>query len=151
MTDTFTSNLADTWISLWNGDLTVTSRILSPQFVSHAAPLTGGASTDSEGREAFEAWVRGAHEALRDLRFSIERGPFRDGDMVIIRWRADATYPGGIPGASAEPGTSVGFFGADLLRLDGEGRIVEYWVHSDSLWFVQQLGLSELPSLEAAS
>ena len=47
MTDQRTHDLANTWAALWDGDLTQTPRIIAADFVSHAAPLTGGPAGDS--------------------------------------------------------------------------------------------------------
>jgi hypothetical protein len=151
MTDHATHELVRDWIGLWNGDLTQTPRIIAPEFVSHAAPLTGGPAGDSTGRDLLDTWVGGIHQALEGLRFVMEIGPFRDGDVIVLRWRADGAYRGGFPGATAEAGTPVRFFGTDTLRLDADGRIAEYWANADSLWFVQQLGLREVPALGEAA
>lgn len=144
MDEKATHDLANAWAALWDGDLTQTSRIISPEFVSHSAALTGGPAEDSSGRDLLDGWVSGIHQVLHDLRFSIGLGSFRDGDIVVIRWQAAGTYRGGYPGA----GTPIRFFGTDTLRLDTTGKIVEYWANADSLWFVQQLGVHEVPALQ---
>jgi SnoaL-like polyketide cyclase len=149
MTDQ-THDLANAWAALWDGDLTQTPRIIAADFVSHAAPLTGGPAGDSYGRDVLNTWVSGIHQVLDDLHFLIELGPFRDGDIVVVRWRADGSYRGGYPGATAQAGTPVRFFGTDTLRLDASGLIVEYWANADSLWFVQQLGVQVVPALHSA-
>lgn len=151
MNENATHDLANAWAALWDGDLTQTPRIISPEFVSHSAALTGGPAADSSGRDLLDGWVSGIHQVLQDLHFSIELGPFRDGDIVVIRWQADGTYRGGYPGATAGAGTPIRFFGTDTLRLDTTGRIVEYWANADSLWFVQQLGVHEVPALQNAA
>lgn len=150
MAEAATKDVVNAWIALWDGDLAQIPRVVSPDFVAHTAPLTGGAPVDIQGHDGLHAWVAGAHQALPGLHYTLQRDPLRDGDMVVTHWLAEATYPGGIPGASAEPGTPVRFYGLDMLRLNDDDRIVEYWVHPDSLWFMQQLGLRELPPLEAA-
>jgi SnoaL-like polyketide cyclase len=149
MTDQ-THDLANAWAALWDGDLTQTPRIIAADFVSHAAPLTGGPTGDSYGRDGLNTWVSGIHQVLDDLHFVIELGPFRDGDIVVVRWRADGSYRGGYPDATAQAGTPVRFFGTDTLRLDASGLIVEYWANADSLWFVQQLGVQVVPALPGA-
>lgn len=136
MPDQRTTSLVDDWVALWNGDLALADRIVGEPFVSHAAPITGGPAGDASGRASLREWVGGIHEAVRDLVFTIDVGPIREGDLVAVRWRADGVT------ALARP---VRFFGTDTLRLQG-GRIVEYWGNADSLWFVQQLGAVAVPS-----
>jgi hypothetical protein len=53
-----------------------------------------------------------------------------------------------LPGASTSTvGRKVTFTGTDTLRIVN-GKIAEYWANADSLLFVQQLGLSEVPAAE---
>ena len=59
--------------------------------------------------------------------------------MVAARWSARGIYSGGIPGATAAPGTLVEFGGIDLMRVE-DGRFAEYWVSSDGLALMAQLG-----------
>lgn len=69
---------------------------------------------------------------------------------MIVRWRADGTYTGALPGTDpAAAGRQVSFYGTDTLRLEG-GLIAEYWANADSLWFVQQLGADRVPALAPA-
>ena len=60
--------------------------------------------------------------------------------MIAERWLASGTYQGGFPGAKAVPGTSLKFAGADFLRVEN-GKIVEYWLSSDQLDLIKQLGM----------
>ena len=140
--ETSTHQIVNDWVTLWNGDLSITDRIIAADFASHAAPLTGGEPGDPVGRNALTDWVSGIHAVLRDLRFTVQLGPFRDGDMVILRWHATGTYIGGIPNAAGPAGTPVTFSGTDTLRLDDDQHIAEYWANADSLWFAQQLNIS---------
>jgi hypothetical protein len=40
----------------------------------------------------------------------------------------------------------VTFYGTDVLRIAG-GRLAEYWVTADSMWLMQQLGITQVPPL----
>jgi predicted ester cyclase len=62
-----------------------------------------------------------------------------NGDLVAARWAGRGRYRGGMPGAIAAAGTPVGFGGIDLLRVRGD-RFAEYWVSSDGLALMAQLG-----------
>jgi predicted ester cyclase len=67
-----------------------------------------------------------------------------------VRSRAHGTYGGGFLGASTSAvGRKVTFTGTDTLRIVN-GKIAECWANADSLLFVQQLGLSEVPGATPA-
>jgi predicted ester cyclase len=61
--------------------------------------------------------------------------------MIAGRWLASGTYKGGFPGAKAEPGTAIRFAGADFLRVEN-GKVAEYWLSSDQLNLMKQLGMT---------
>jgi SnoaL-like polyketide cyclase len=116
------------------------------EFTAHAAPITGTGPDVIHGRDALNAWVSGIHAILRDLTFVIEVGPVADEEYLVLRWRACGSYAGGFPGAAPEAvGRTVTFTGTDTLRIAG-GQLAEYWANADSLLFVQQLGVRELPA-----
>jgi len=102
MDSTSNAALAEPWKELWNGDLTVTDKIIAEDFVAHAAPLTGTGSDLIRGREALNGWVSGIHAILPDLAFEIEVGPIADDDHMVVRWKPRGTYGGGFPGASPD-------------------------------------------------
>ena len=138
--------LAEPWKELWNNDLSLTEKIIAPDFVAHAAPLTGSGGDEIHGREALNQWVGGIHSVLGDLTFGIQVGPIATEEYLVVRWQARGTYRGGFPGASEEAiGKEVAFTGTDTLRVE-DGRLAEYRANADSLLFVQQLGVRELPT-----
>jgi SnoaL-like polyketide cyclase len=145
MSSTPNAALAEPWKELWNGDLTLTDKIIAEDFVAHAAPLTGIGADLIRGREALNGWVSGIHAILPDLSFEIEVGPIADDDHLVVRWKARGTYGGGFPGASPDAaGREVSFTGTDTLRI-ANGKLAEYWANADSLLFFQQLGVREVP------
>ncbi|TPK73580.1 ester cyclase [Mesorhizobium sp. B2-4-15] len=140
--------LVESWRLLWNGDLSYTDKIIAPDFVAHAAPLTGFGDDTIKGRAALNAWVGGINSVLTGLNFTIEQGPIIDGDFLVVRWRARGTYHGGFPGASANAiGRTITFTGTDTLRIK-DGLLAEYWANADSLLFMQQLGVAEVPGAQ---
>ena len=131
---------------MWNGDLGVTDKIIAEDFVAHAAPTTGSGPEPVRGREALNAWVSGIHAILPDLSFVLDVGPITDDEHLVVRWKARGTYRSGFPGASSEAvGREVAFTGTDTLRI-ADGMLAEYWANADSLLFVQQLGVREVPA-----
>ena len=67
--------------------------------------------------------------------------PIVVGDRLACRWIGEGIYRGGMPGATAPPGTPISFGGIDVWRLEN-GKVVEYWVASDGLHLMAQLGAS---------
>jgi hypothetical protein len=138
--------LATQWKDLWNGDLGIADRIITDDFVAHAAPLTGTGPDEIRGREALKGWISGIHTVLTGLTFAIDVGPIADREHLVVRWTAQGIYCGGFPGASpGAAGREVIFTGADILRTAG-GKLAEYWANADSLLFFQQLGVREIPA-----
>lgn len=147
MTNSANAALAEPWRLLWNGDLSLTEQIIHPDFVAHAAPITGGAAGDMRGRETLNGWVSGINKLIPDLDFQLDVGPITDGPYLVVRWKAQGTYGGGFPGTSPDAvGRTVTFYGTDTLRVE-DGKLIEYWANADSLWFVQQLGVAQVPPL----
>jgi predicted ester cyclase len=126
-------------LELWNGDLTVAEEIVTADFVVHQARADGAGSEELRGPEAVQGMVREGRAPFDGLTFEIEVGPVVEGDLVAARWSGRGRYQGGIPGATAAAGTPVTFGGIDLLRAR-DGRFVEYWVSSDGLQLMAQLG-----------
>lgn len=133
------AHLVDGWLRLWNGD-DATVDVVHPDFRLHAALLDGGDGSAVRDPAGLLAWIHQLRAALPDLHFRIEVGPIVDGDRIAVRWRADATYGGGFPGAAAPVGTRVCFTGTDLLRVE-DGRLAEYWLNSDMHVLFAQLQL----------
>jgi predicted ester cyclase len=146
MSNAANAELAEPWKDLWNGDLSLTEKIIAEDFVAHAAPLTGFGPDLIRGREALDGWVSGIHAIFGDLAFVIEVGPITDEEHMVVRWKARGTYRGGFPGASPDAaGREVTFTGTDTLRI-ADGKLAEYWANADSLLFYQQLGVREVPA-----
>ena len=126
-------------LELWNGDLAVATELVTDDFVIHQARADGAGSEERRGPEAVVQLVRDGHAPFDGLTFEIEVGPVVEGDLVAARWAGRGRYRGGMPGATAAAGTPVGFGGIDLLRVRGD-RFAEYWVSSDGLALMAQLG-----------
>jgi predicted ester cyclase len=128
------------WIlELWNGDLAVATELVTDDFLVHQARADDASSEEVRGPEAVVQMVRQGHAPFDDLTFQIEVGPVVEGNMVAARWVGRGRYREGIPGATAPAGTPVAFGGTDLLRVR-DGRFAEYWVSSDGLDLMAQLG-----------
>jgi predicted ester cyclase len=126
-------------LELWAGDLSVAEQLVTPDFVVHQARADGAPSEEVRGPGALVRMVREGHGPFDGLSFRIEVGPVVEGDLVAARWAGRGRYRGGLPGATASAGTMVSFGGTDLLRAR-DGRFAEYWVSSDGLLLMAQLG-----------
>lgn len=143
------AKLTEPWRRLWNGDLSLTESIIAEDFVAHAAPLTGEGDDEIRGREALKGWISGINTLLPDLNFEVAVGPIATEDYLVVRWRAQGTYHGGFPGACERAvGSQITFTGTDTLRVV-DGMLAEYWANADSLLFIQQLGIKEVPGARA--
>jgi len=139
--------LAEPWKDLWNGDPSITEKIIAEQFVAHAAPMTGIGPDSVRGREALKGWISGIRAILPDLAFDYDVGPIANEDYMVVRWKARGTYRGGWPGTPPEAvGRAITFTGTDTLRVVG-GQFTEYWANADSLLFYQELGIREVPPM----
>jgi predicted ester cyclase len=132
--------LYERWLlELWNGDESVAEDILSGDFVIHQARTEPGASEALRGPRAGVEMVRMGRAPFSELTCAIDVGPIVEGDMLAARWTARGRYAGGIPGSTAPEGTEVTFGGIDIMRVR-DGRLAEYWVSSDGLALMGQLG-----------
>jgi ketosteroid isomerase-like protein len=129
-------------LELWNGDLAVATELVTDDFVIHQARADGAGPDERRGPKALVQLVRDGHAPFDGLTFEIEVGPVVEGDLVAAGWAGRGRYRGGMPGATAAAGTPVAFGGIDLLRARGD-RFAEYWVSSDGLALMGQLGALE--------
>jgi hypothetical protein len=64
MSNAANAALVEPWKDLWNGDLSLTDRIITEDFVAHAAPLTGSGPDQIRGRDGLNGWVAGINQQL---------------------------------------------------------------------------------------
>lgn len=122
------------WLNeLWTGNLDVAHELCAPGFVGHWP------DRDLEGVEAVAEQIGQTFALFDDISTTANVGPIVEGDTVAAHWTFSGTYKGGIPGATATPGTKVSFSGTDFLRVV-DGRFAEYWVVSDALGLMTRLG-----------
>jgi len=140
MTSDDPRRLYERWLlELWHGDESVADEILADDFVIHQARSQPGESETVRGPQAGIEMVQMGRAPFSELTFEIEVGPIVEGDMLAARWVGRGRYAGGIPGATVPEGTEVTFGGIDIMRVAG-GRLAEYWVSSDGISLMQQLG-----------
>ncbi|OEU88643.1 polyketide cyclase [Streptomyces abyssalis] len=100
------------WLDdLWNGSPGAAAGIVSPDFTGHWP------GREVRGPEGLAAAVTELREMFSEISFTLEVGPFVEGDLVAARWTGRGVTPEG----------TVTFTGNDILRAS-EGRFAEYWV-----------------------
>ena len=142
MSNSANAALYEPWGALWNGDLSIADKIIAEDFVGHLAPMSGTGPDQFRGRQPLNDWISGIHALLPALSFVLDVGPIADEQHLVVRWKARGTYAGGSPDAI---GREVTFTGTDILRV-ADGKLAEYWGDADSLLFIQQLGVREVPA-----
>ncbi|MGR6915992.1 ester cyclase [[Actinomadura] parvosata] len=129
------SDLYRRWLlELWNGDFALAYELVTPDFAGHWPGM------EVSGPEGLAEALRQGHAPFDDVKVTLDVGPIVDGDLVSARWTFAGAYRGGLPGATAAPGTRIAFSGHDILRVR-EGRFAEYWVISDVQTLNRQLGI----------
>ena len=128
------------WIAMWNGDLAMAEEIMAPDYKLHMSPLGGEDLSIYAGPRGMAGWIGQLHVAISPFVFEVQVQPLFGDDMIAGRWLATGTYKGGFPGAKAGPGTAVQFAGADFRRIQN-GKVAEYWLSSDQIDLMKQLGM----------
>lgn len=128
------------WLEIWNGNLALANELIDPDCIVHQAPFGAGEPPVYRGPEGLKRMVEQGRAPFHDLTFRVDVGPIQDGDVIAGRWIGEGTYAGGWPGATAAPGTPVTFRGSDFIRLR-RGKVAEYWVSSDGVHLMAQLGM----------
>ncbi len=149
MTSSQNAALLAQWAELWSGNIGLADDLVAADFVTHVSPLPWAPGVgETSGREALKEWISGGIRPLiPDMRFSIDVGPIADEHYMVVRWKVEGTYMGGVPGSSPDAiGRVIAFTGTDIVRVV-DGKFVEYWLNADSLYFIQQVGVDGVPTL----
>ena len=125
---------------MWNGNLELADQIVAHHCIVHQAPFGPGEPQQFRGPEGVMQMVRMGREPFDQLAFTCDVGPIVEGDRLAARWTGRGTYKGGIPGTTAPAGTPIAFSGIDLWRVE-DHKIAEYWVSSDGVHLMAQLGM----------
>ena len=131
--------IADVWSS---GDVDALDEILDEDIVAHIP----GMPEPVRGREAYKDTVRGYHAAFPDFTAEIH-DVIAKGDNVVQHYTVQGTHEGNLMGI--EPtGNTVEVSGIAIARVE-DGTVVEETNIGDMLGMFQQLGVVELPEMDA--
>jgi predicted ester cyclase len=128
-------------IEMWGeGRLELADELYAPDWVDHVG--RGPEPDVVRGPEGIKQAIRLFRAAFPDLRYTVEE-EMAERDLVMARFSATGTHRGEFLGLGAT-GRRIGYTGTDVNRIR-DGRIVESWVHYDSLGLLEQLGLVTPP------
>ncbi|WP_030606946.1 ester cyclase [Streptomyces sclerotialus] len=131
------------WIDeLWHADPDdmdqLAEQLVTPDFVGHWP------GEEVSGPAQLAEMLRRSVSLFSGVRVEVVVGPVVENDLVSARWTFSGKYNGELPGSPAAAGTEVSFAGTDIFRCR-DGRFAEYWVSSDGLQFMAQLGFTPKP------
>ena len=116
------------------GNDAIADEVCSPDLVDHQF---GTAGRGAEAITNVKAAIRNVHDAVPDIRFSIEDW-VQDGDVIWVRVRGQGTHTG--PYFGPPSGRPVDFTVIDVCRVTG-GRIAEHWGVPDRFAMLAQTGV----------
>ena len=126
----------------WNkGNLAIIDELLAPNYVLHVdAP---GAKKDREGYKQAVSMYR---TAFPDFFFTME-DMIAEGNKVVIRCTMGGTHEGELMG-NAPTGKKLKMTAISIRHFEN-GKIVEEWVETSMLGFMQQMGAIPMPGKPA--
>lgn len=128
------------WMKAWNEDASVVDSIASESCIVHQKRTDGKSSYDFKGPEALKNIITEGLALFDQAKMTVEVGPIEEGEYVSARWTFTGKFKGGVPGAKAEKGKEMTFHGMDIFLIK-DGFIQEYWVSSDVLDLMEQMGM----------
>ena len=125
-------------------DLSDPDRFWTDESVDHF--LAAGQSI--RGAPALAQWFGELLAAVPDFRMEV-LNTFDDGErQAIVEWRATGTFSGSPFLGIEATGRSIDIRGADVMRLDADGKIDENTIYYDGAEFARQVGM--LPPRDSA-
>ena len=129
--------LVKSYVEAWNkGDFQAFKEVLSPDYELHWLPST------TMSREELAGFAKKFRTAFPDLKMNIQETIAED-DIVVLRSILTGTHEGehfGIP----PTGNKIEFTSIITCRIE-DGKIVEEKELTDTLTFMQQLGMELKP------
>ncbi|MFI6345334.1 hypothetical protein [Streptomyces sp. NPDC050560] len=115
------------WTDLWAGRLELAEEIVADGFTVHVA-TDRDLSAVNDG-PSVRAWVAALNTVFTQAQFTMEAGPIAADGLVAGRWRTHGVLGKDTPFGPA--GARFSRVSHDILRIDGDGRIAEFWSASD--------------------
>lgn len=128
------------WVKAWNEDVSVLDEMTADDCTVHQARTDGKSSDERRGPEALKGIIADGRAYFTDVEMTLEVGPISDGAYVSARWKFSGVYNGKMPVAQADPEKKMSFHGMDIFRVEN-GKVKDYWVSSDGMDLMEQLGI----------
>jgi len=121
---------------VWNeGRVELFERFYAQDVVGH----NGSVATDAKSMKEGLAMIR---SAIPDINIALD-DELAVEDKVVARYTISGTHQGELLGIPAT-GKQIVWSGITIFRLAG-GKIVEYWLQTDNMGLMQQLGAIPAP------
>jgi steroid delta-isomerase-like uncharacterized protein len=125
-------------VEIWGrGRKELIDQCLTSDYLDHD-PLFG--DSDADG---LREWIKMNQKAFPDFRFEVEE-VLEAGDKVIVRFVGSGTHQGELMGLPPS-GRKVRSRGCCIMAFEGD-KVSEQWDYWDTLDFLRQLGLVQLPA-----
>jgi predicted ester cyclase len=121
------------------GNLDLLDELVAPNFVGHN-PLSPEDIKGPEGLKGFFAAFRAAMPDIRHPHWTL----IGDGELVAIHMPIIGTFTNELMGIPPN-GKEVIVWMANVWRVS-DGRVVEWWLNTDTLGLMQQLGAIPAPA-----
>lgn len=140
MTEKDYKEIYQSWVRAWNEEDSIVDNITEPNCIVYQARTDGKSSGEQRGPAALKSLISDGKAFFDEAKMEIEIGPIVEAPYVTARWKFSGIYNGTMPGAKAEAGKEVSFCGTDIFLIE-RGRIQAYWISSDGVHLMEQLGL----------
>lgn len=134
-------DIYDQWMDAWNKDLSHLDGIVDDNCVVHQARTDEKDSERIKGTGALKEIIESGSYYFDDSQMTLEVGPISEDSYISARWTFTGTYNGKMDDATLEQGNEISFSGTDIFYIENS-KIKDYWVSSDVVDFMKQMGLS---------
>ncbi|MFD0716641.1 ester cyclase [Paenibacillus sp. GCM10027626] len=134
------NDLYEKWVKAWNSDIHIVDSIVSENCIFHRNSASGVNAGEITGAEPLKKLIQNGTKPFKEHQMEIVVGPITTPEYVSVRWRFTGKYNGKIPGAKAKKNKVIAFEGIDIFKIQ-DGLISEYWVNSEEMSTMQQLGM----------
>ncbi|MFH1942890.1 MAG: ester cyclase [bacterium] len=130
--------LIDAYVKAWNtGDFSGLDKVVSPQFELRMTPRFDAVRSLDSLKQTISYW----RTAYPDFTIQLDEVVYGK-NAAAVRWTIRATNTG--PGSSPPTGKTVFVPGISIFHF-ANGQIIDEWIASNNLYWMQQLGFALVP------
>ncbi|PHH93258.1 hypothetical protein CDD83_9528 [Cordyceps sp. RAO-2017] len=142
------TQVRDTYLALWGGDLSLADKLLDPNVklnIDRHPGENGSAPVVSNTADEFLGFVKFARQGWDQFRFSVVRWA-ADDQHISIRWKAECVMGKDYKAPTTlKEGDKVSWNGTDFLVLNDDNRLVEINIAQDMMELFHALGMTSVP------